>query len=38
MIFGVSSELENLSFLGLEDIFSFEIRLNNGVKCLNLAT
>ena len=37
MIFGVSSELENLSFLGLEDIFSFEIRLNNDVKRLNLA-
>lgn len=37
MIFGVSSELEDLSFFGLEDIFSFEIRLNNGVKRLNLA-
>ena len=37
MIFGVSSELEDFSFLGLEDIFSFEIRLNNGVKGLNLA-
>ena len=37
MIFGVSSELEDFSFLGLEDILSFEIRLNNGVKRLNLA-
>ena len=38
MIFGVSSELENLSLLGLEDILSFEIRLNNAIERLNLAT
>jgi len=37
VIFGVSSELENLSFLGFEDIFSFEIRLNNAIERLNLA-
>ena len=37
MIFGVSSELEDFSFLGLEDILSFEIRLNNAIERLNFA-
>ena len=36
MIFGISSELENLGFFGFENIFSFEVGLENGIQSLNL--
>ena len=36
MIFGIGSELEKLSFFGFENIFSFEVGLENRIQSLNL--